>query len=289
MRILVTGASGMLGREIARAARRLAGGVDWRVAAFGRADLDVTDPEEVRRALSIASPDVVINCAGYTDVDGAEMAEETARHVNAEAPMWLGRACLQAGATIVHFSTDYVFDGAAGRPYREDDPVAPLGAYGRTKLAGEEAIRASGVPHLILRTQWLYGRGGRNFVDTILAGAEAGETLRVVNDQHGAPTYVRDLAVASLVAVAKGLRGIYHAANAGSCTWYDAARTALLFANLDPKRVEPVPTAAFPRPARRPAYGILDTSRLAQAGITLRSWEEALEAYIRKDRSGTVL
>ncbi len=286
MRILITGAGGMLGREIARAAVRMAGGVDWRVAAFTEEDLDVTDPEAVRSALSMASPAVVINCAAYTNVDGAETEEEAARRVNAEAPGWLARACLQAGATLVHFSTDYVFEGTSTRPYREDDPTGPLGAYGRTKLAGEEAIRASGAPYLILRTQWLYGRGGKNFVDTILARAEAGETLRVVSDQRGAPTYARDLATAALAAVTKRLCGIYHAANAGACTWYDVARAALRFAGHDPDRVKPVLTTAFPRPAHRPTYGVLDTSHLAQAGIALRPWEEALEAYIRKDRSG---
>jgi dTDP-4-dehydrorhamnose reductase len=277
----------MLGREITRAAVRMAGGVDWRVAAFTEEDLDVTDPEAVQSALSMASPAVVINCAAYTNVDGAETNEEAARYVNAEAPGRLARACLQADAALLHFSTDYVFDGASERPYREDDPVRPLGVYGRTKLAGEVAIRASGAPYLILRTQWLYGRGGKNFVDTILAMAEAGETPRVVSDQHGAPTYARDLAAAALTAVAKQLRGIYHAANAGACTWYDVARAALRFAGHDPDRVKPVLTTAFPRPAPRPAYGVLDTSRLAQAGITLRRWEEALEAYIRKDWSGS--
>jgi dTDP-4-dehydrorhamnose reductase len=276
----------MLGREITRAAVRMAAGVDWRVAAFTEEDLDVSDLEAVRRAFSMVSPAVVINCAAYTNVDGAETNEKAAHHVNAEAPGQLARACLQAGAALVHFSTDYVFDGTSERPYREDDPVRPLGVYGRTKLAGEEAIRASGAPYLILRSQWLYGRHGKNFVDTILARVEAGEALSVVGDQHGAPTYARDLAAAALAAVGKQLRGIYHAANAGACTWYDVARAALQFAGHDPDRVKPVLTTAFPRPARRPAYGVLDTSRLAQAGITLRRWEEALEAYIRKDRSG---
>ena len=284
MRLLVTGAAGMLGREIARAARRISGGVEWRVAAYPRASLDVTDPEAVRDAVDIVSPAVLINCAGWTDVDGCESDEITALRVNGEAPGRLAAICRETGATIVHFSTDYVFDGTSRRPYIEDDPVSPISAYGRSKLAGEQAILRSGAAHLILRTQWLYGAHGKSFVNTILERAAAGEKLRVVNDQHGAPTYARELAAVTLAAIAKRIRGIRHAAPAGECTWYEVAREALLLAGLDPEQVTPVSTAEFPRPARRPPYGVLDTSKLRAAGIALSPWREALETYIRKDR-----
>ncbi len=285
MRLLVTGADGMLGWEIQRAARRVIAGVDWRVAGHTRGSLDVTDPESTRHALGLISPAVLINCAAYTDVDGCESNEIEALRVNGEAPGRLAQLCREAGVLLVHFSTDYVFDGTATHPYTEDDPVRPLSAYGRSKLAGEEAIRASGAPHLILRTQWLYGSHGKNFVDTILLRAAAGEKLRVVNDQHGAPTYARELASAALTAIAKKLRGTYHAVNGGAGTWYDVACAALSLADMDPETVTPVPTEEMPRPARRPAWGVLDATRLERAGVRLSPWREALETYIRKDRS----
>ena len=284
MRLLVTGADGMLGWEIQRAARRVTAGVDWRVAGHTRESLDVTDPEAVRHALGLISPAVVINCAAYTDVDGCESNEIEALRVNGEAPGRLAQICREAGVALVHFSTDYVFDGTSARPYTEDDPVHPLSAYGRSKLAGEEAIRASGASHLILRTQWLYGSHGKNFVDTILLRAAAGEKLRVVDDQRGAPTYARELAAAALTAIARKLRGTYHAVNGGADTWYDVARAALSLADMDPETVTPVSTEEVRRPARRPVWGVLDTTRLERAGVRMSPWREALETYIRKDR-----
>ncbi len=284
MRLLVTGAEGMLGWEIQRVARRMAAGVDWRVAAHTRDSLDVTDPDAVRQAIGIISPGVLINCAAYTDVDGCESNEIEALRVNGEAPGRLARICEEAGVVLVHFSTDYVFDGTATRPYTEDDPGRPISAYGRSKLAGEEAVRATGAAHLILRTQWLYGSHGKNFVDTILLRAAAGEKLRVVNDQHGAPTYAREMAAVTLSAISMNLRGTYHAANTGACTWYDVARAALSLAGMDPETVTPVSTDEFPRPARRPAWGVLDVTRLERAGLRLSPWRDALETYIRKDR-----
>lgn len=286
MRLLITGSRGMLGREIQRMAGHLAGGVDWRVATFPRESLDVANFESIQSALAVVSPDVVINCAAYTDVDGCEAEPEMAYRMNGEVPGLLAKSCQDANALLVHFSTDYVFDGRSSTPYKEDQPVAPLSVYGRSKLAGEDAIRSVGGPHTILRTQWLYGRGGRNFIDTILEKAAAGEQLKVVNDQFGAPTYARDLAVATLEAIAAKLNGTYHAVNAGRATWYDVARKALSLAGLEADLVSATSTAEFPRPAQRPAWGVLDTSRLAGAGIVLRPWEEALDQYISRDREG---
>lgn len=287
MRLLITGAHGMLGGEVQLMARRVTAGVDWRVAAFTHDDLDVTDQESIMSAISVVSPDVVVNCAGYTNVDGCEAEPETAYRMNGEVPGILAKACLESGSLLVHYSTDYVFDGRASTPYKEDHPLAPLSVYGRSKLAGEDAIRSVRAPHLILRTQWLYGRRGRNFVDTILERAAAGEALKVVNDQFGAPTWARDLAVATLEAVALKLTGTFHAVNAGRCTWYDVARRAVALAGMDPSIVTPTTTAEYPRPAQRPAWGVLDISKLAAAGVTLRPWEEALEEYITRDRPGT--
>lgn len=287
MRLLITGGTGMLGRAIQRLARRLVGGVDWRVAAFSRKDLDVTNMGAIQSAFSIVSPNVVINCAAYTNVDGCEVEPAVAYRMNGEVPGLLAKACERANALLVHFSTDYVFDGRSSTPYSEDQPVAPLSIYGRSKLAGEDAIRTVNAPHLILRTQWLYGQHGRNFIDTILRSAAAGEKLSVVNDQFGAPTYAIDFATVTLEAVAAKLTGTYHAVNAGRSTWYELARKALALADLDPELVSPTTTAEFPRPAQRPAWGVLDTSKLAGAGITLRPWEEALEQYVRHDRKAT--
>jgi dTDP-4-dehydrorhamnose reductase len=274
----------MVGHELQRVSKLMVGGIDWRVGVFSHADLDVGDPGAIRSAFSLVSPAVVINCAAYTDVDGCESEQGRAFSLNGEVPGLLAQACRAAGVVLVHYSTEYVFDGASTRPYKEDDFVAPLSTYGRSKLTGEEAIRESGSAHLILRTQWLYGRYGRNFVDTILARAETGEEVRVVNDQRGAPTYARDLAVATLEALSLGLRGTYHAANAGHCTWYDAARTSVSLAGLDPSCVTATTTEEFARPAKRPAWGVLDTTKLAGAGVTLRAWEEALEEYVKCDR-----
>jgi dTDP-4-dehydrorhamnose reductase len=274
----------MLGHELQRVSKLMVAGVDWRVGVFSRADLDVSDPGSIRSALSLVSPAVVINCAAYTNVDGCEAEQETAFRLNGEVPGLLAQACRGAGALLVHFSSEYVFDGSASRPYGEEDPVAPLSTYGRSKLTGEDAIRGSGVEHLILRTQWLYGKYGRNFVDTILTRAKAGEELRVVNDQLGSPTYARDLAVATLEAVSRKLRGTFHAANSGYCSWYDLAVKAVSLAGMDPSRVAPATTREVARPASRPAWGVLDTTKLARAGVTLRPWEEALQEYVKRDR-----
>lgn len=274
----------MLGQAIQHSARHLTGGVDWRVAAFSRKDLDVTNVGAIQSALSIVSPNVVINCAAYTNVDGCESEPEVAYRMNGEVPGLLAKECKNVNALVVHFSTDYVFDGRSSTPYSEDQPVAPLSIYGRSKLAGEDAIRSLNAPHLILRTQWLYGKHGRNFVDRILRSAASGEKLSVVNDQFGAPTYAVDLAEATLKAIAAKLSGTYHAVSAGRGTWFDLARKALALADLDPELVSPTTTAEFPRPAQRPAWGVLDTSKLAGAGITFRPWEDALEQYVLHDR-----
>ncbi|HEX7127819.1 MAG TPA: dTDP-4-dehydrorhamnose reductase [Thermodesulfobacteriota bacterium] len=286
-RLLIAGAGGLVGRELVD---RLAD-APWRERLEGvplsRADLDVTDAAAVAAALDAARPSLVVNCAAYTRVDDAEREVEAAARLNAEAPGLLAAACAARGIGLVHLSSDYVFDGRKSTPYVETDPVGPLSVYGRTKAHGERAVADAfegrpGASWLIVRTQWLYGRAGPAFVKSVLARARAGEPLRVVDDQWGAPTYGRDLAEGLLALVDAGARGIVHVANAGATTWFGVARAVLEIVGLEGRvALEPVPTRAVPRPAARPAYGVLDCGRYRDlTGRTLRPWREALEAFL---------
>ncbi len=293
-RLLITGAAGLLGTELVRSAGEAA----WRgrVEAVGlpRAALDVTDPAAIAAALAAHQPHVVVNCAAYTRVDDAEREPELAMRLNSEAPGRLAAACAARGVRLVHLSTDYVFDGQKRAPYVETDLPAPLSIYGRSKLAGERAVAevfgAADWPGgwLIVRTQWLYGRVGPAFVKAILSRAAQGAPLRVVDDQWGAPTWARDLAEALLALVDIEAGGIVHVANAGVATWFEVARVALEARGLAGRvRLEPVPTAAFPRPAVRPAYSVLDCRRYTQlTGRTMRPWRAALEAFLDTELAG---
>jgi dTDP-4-dehydrorhamnose reductase len=274
MRLLVTGAGGMLGRAVFEAAQRL--GHD--VRAVTRAELDVTDAAAVQRALAERRPQAVVNCAAYTDVDGAESERDTAAAVNAAGAGNVAFAAAEVGARIVHVSTDYVFDGSKREPWLESDPVAPLGAYGATKLAGEQAVADATDAHAIVRTAWLFGAGGRNFVDTILAlGAERDE-VSVVTDQVGCPTWTGHLAGA-LVELAERPQdtGVHHIASAGACSWNELAIEVFDRAAID-CRVLPTTTAAFPRPAPRPAYSVLGTER--PQPLLLPPWQDGVAEYL---------
>ena len=275
MRALVVGSAGQLGRELVS---RLAGELAW---AGDLDQIDVTDRAAVAALVERVSPDVVFNATAYNKVDEAESEPDRAMAVNALGPRWLATAAREAGALLVHFSTDYVFDGAAERPYREDDHPRPLGAYGVSKLSGEQLVAASGAEHLLIRTSGLLGRGGSeqkggSFADRILARARGGQPLRVVADQAFAPTCAPDLAAASVALVRAGGRGIFHVANAGSCSWHGLAEAALALAGVDAP-VEAIASAELALPARRPAYSVLDTARYHGLGLPpLRSWREAL-------------
>ena len=275
MRALVAGSGGQLGRELVAA---LGDDLVW---SGDRAALDVTDRDAVAAVVSRARPDVVFNATAYNKVDRAEAEPEVAFQVNAMAPRRLARAAHEFGALIVHFSTDYVFDGRSTRPYREDDPTGPLGVYGASKLAGEHLVGALGAPHLIIRTSGVLGRGGSaqkggSFAERILAKARRGESLRVVADQTFSPTSAADLATAALVLVRAEARGVVHVANTGSCTWHELACATLALAGIDAE-VEAIRAADLTLPARRPAYSVLDTNRSRQIGLTpLRHWREAL-------------
>lgn len=274
MRVLVTGAYGMLGREVVAAAR----GAGHDTEARDVDTLDITDAAALAAALADLDPDVVVNCAAWTDVDGAEEREDAALRLNGEAPGTLARATAAAGVRIVQISTDYVFAGDASEPYVESSPTGPNSAYGRTKLAGEEAVAAGNPDHLIVRTAWLFGLHGKNFVDTMLRlGAERDE-VRVVDDQLGCPTWAGHLAPAIVTLAAREGTGIFHAAGGGSCTWFELAREALAAAGSS-CRVEPTTTDEFPRPAPRPAYSVLATER-GEDGVVLPPWRDGLAGYL---------
>jgi dTDP-4-dehydrorhamnose reductase len=272
MRWLVTGAAGMLGQDLC-AVLAEAGETD--VVAATRADLDVTDPAAVRDAT--AGADVVLNAAAWTDVDGAETAEEAATAVNGHAVRTLAGA---AGKRLIHFSTDYVFGGSATAPYPEDTPPAPVNAYGRGKAIGEQAVLAAG--GYVVRTAWLYGAHGPNFVRTMLRLAAERDTLEVVDDQQGPPTWSYALAgqavaLAGAAVAGRAEPGAYHGTAAGSTTWYGLARAVFAEAGLDPERIRSTSSDRFPRPARRPAYSVLGHDRWSATGIApLPHWRAML-------------
>ncbi|MGV9324358.1 dTDP-4-dehydrorhamnose reductase [Streptosporangium sandarakinum] len=274
-RWLVTGASGMLAAELLR--RLEADGED--VVALGRADLDLRDTRAVRRLVPDHRPDVVVNCAAWTAVDDAETREAEALAVNGHGVRALAEACRAAGARLVQPSTDYVFDGTARVPYPEDAPTGPVNAYGRTKLAGERAVLETlpGAGYVV-RTAWLYGAAGRDFVRAMLAAERARPVVDVVADQFGQPTWAGDLAAwIAALGRADAPPGVYHATGSGRTSWYGFAREIFELAGADPARVNPVTAERFPRPARRPAYSVLGHDRWHRAGLPpLRDWREAL-------------
>nr|WP_269091071.1 dTDP-4-dehydrorhamnose reductase [Actinopolymorpha cephalotaxi] len=280
---MVTGAGGMLGHDVV--ARLRADGVDDAdgdaVLGLTRTDLDVTDAAAVAKAMAEHAPDVVVNCAAYTAVDDAEEHEDAAHAINADGPRVLAQACAERGGRLLHVSTDYVFAGDGTRPYAEDDPTAPRTAYGRTKLAGEQAVLTA-LPETgtVVRTAWLYGEHGANFVRTMIRLEGERDTLDVVDDQRGQPTWTADVAGA-LVALGRrpDAHGVFHATSAGEATWCDLAREVFRLLGADPERVRPTTTDKFPRPAPRPAYSVLGHDRWAQVGIPpLREWRDALRA-----------
>ncbi|WP_018954491.1 dTDP-4-dehydrorhamnose reductase [Thioalkalivibrio sulfidiphilus] len=286
--ILLFGRDGQVAYELRRTLASLG-----RVTVAARDGLgpcaDLADPDQVRSVIRDTRPDIVVNAAAYTAVDAAEADAETAMAINGIAPGIMAEEASQIGAWLIHYSTDYVFDGSALSPYQETDATAPLGVYGQSKLAGEQAIAASGVAHLILRTAWVYGARGRNFLATIQRLAREREQLRIVNDQIGAPTWSRSIAEATSQILAQGAltpdylrahQGIYHLTCQGQCTWYEFARA--IVEAMDPAErranvIEPIATAEFPTPAKRPAYSVLSNKKLSQAfGITLPDWRDAL-------------
>lgn len=278
-RWLVTGAAGAVGTDVVGVLSMY--GED--VVGCDRSALDVTSPESVQAVLDRETPDIVLNCAAYTAVDAAEQDEEAAFLVNADGPDLLARWCADSGARLVHVSTDYVFAGRASTPYDEDTPVAPRSAYGRSKAAGERAVLSSGADAFVVRTAWVYGAVGTNFVKTMARLAQERETVSVVDDQVGSPTWSLHLA-RGLVALgaSNAPPGVYHCTSAGEASWFVFARAVFAELGLDPARVEPTASAAFPRPAPRPAYSVLSDRRWRAAGLPeMAHWRDALtEAFI---------
>lgn len=280
MKLLIFGRDGQLGLQLAE---RLSGLGELR--ALGRAQADLSDPARVARLIEQERPDYLINAAAYTAVDRAETDEAAAQVINALTPGVMAAAAQEIGAVFIHYSTDYVFDGAAGRAYLEDDAPAPLNAYGRTKLAGEREIARHGGRHFILRTSWVYSEYGRNFLLTVLRLARERPELRIVADQTGAPTYAGALADGTRAMIAAierreravdDLSGVYHMTCDGETTWYGFTR-AIVDRLALPAKVTPIATADYPLPARRPAYSVLDHGKLARVfGIRLPHWEAAL-------------
>ena len=275
--MVITGAGGQVGRVLAdQAARR---GYD--VSALHHADLDITDPAAVAR--HVAGADLVVNCAAFTNVDACESEPEAARAINATGPGIIAAACADAGARLIHISTDYVFTGDRTTPYEVDDTVGPVSVYGRTKLDGETAVLAALPAAHVVRTAWVYtGADGTDFVAVMRRLAAGDRVIDVVDDQTGSPTYSHDL-VSALLEVAGGdIRpGVLHAVNAGAVSRFDQARAVFAEVGADPQRVRPVPTSAAPRPARRPVYSALSMAKSVAAGLSpLRNWREALAAAI---------
>ena len=275
-RVLVTGSAGMLGSDLVP----ILDGAGYEVFARPHADLDIASGEQVRATFREVRPEVVVNCAAFTNVDACE-TDPRASLVNARAVELLARQSAIHSAQLVQISTDYVFDGQKDAPYLEEDPTGPLSAYGRSKREGEEAAReAPGA--LILRSSWLFGRSGWNFVEAILKQVEEGKrTLSVVHDQRGSPTAAPDLAEAIPALLASGASGIYHFTNRGETTWFDFAREILDLSGNGAIHVEPVDSSSLGRPARRPAYSLLDTSKYIRlTGRAIRHYREPLAEYL---------
>jgi dTDP-4-dehydrorhamnose reductase len=279
-RVIIFGAEGMLGSALLAAVDAVpdlaATGLDWDAC-------DITDLERIQEVCSILRPQVLVNCAGWTDVDGAEAHEEDVMEVNATGAGNVAKVARGHGARMIQISTDYVFDGKAQTPYRETARPNPLSVYGRSKLAGEEAVREATRKHLIVRTAWLYGDGGRSFVSTILEKARAGpgpQVLEVVDDQVGSPTYTCDLAQVLVECIREGRSGTVHAVNEGATSWYGLAARVLEYAGVGAD-LRPITTAERPRPAPRPGYSVLDCTKLGKwLDGGMAPWEDALRRFV---------
>ena len=280
MRILLTGATGQVGYELARSLRGVG-----EVVAVDRAVMDLSDLDQVRDVIRQVKPGLIVNPAAYTAVDKAESEPDLAHRINAEAPGLMAREAKLLGAAMVHYSTDYVFDGADPAARVEDDPTGPLNVYGASKLAGEQAIAEAGIPHLIFRTSWVYGMRGKNFLLTMLRLARERDELRVVADQHGAPTWSRTIADTSALVLAQARAGgddwwarnsgVYHLSAQGRTTWFEFTQAIVEAAGLE-CRVLPIASADYPTPARRPRYSVMSSERLMTRFCHLPEWKEAL-------------
>ena len=278
MKILILGHKGMLGSDLML---RMMAAHD--VTGKDVGDFDITVEDDCGRVIAECSPDVVINAAAYTNVDGCETDRERCFAVNAVGVKNIALACRGKGIRIVHFSTDYIFDGRKETPYVEEDEPAPLNVYGASKLEGERFLQAFSDRWLLIRTAWLYGRNGKNFVKTILEKAAAVKTLDVVDDQIGAPTYSWDFAAAVQLLIEGGHEGLFHLTNRGRCSWHEFACKILQYAGKNDVTVRAIPSAGLARPAVRPAWSVLSSRKFSEAtGKTMRFWQIALQDYLER-------
>lgn len=276
MKILVLGHKGMLGTDLMR---RLGEGHD--VVGRDVDEIDITLESSCREVIADVMPEIVVNAAAYTDVDGCESNREKCFAVNAEGVRNICLAAGRTGARVVHYSTDYVFDGTKGEPYLEDDQTNPLSVYGESKLAGELNLKRCGGDFVLIRTEWLYGHNGRNFVKTIVAKAGEEKHLTVVDDQTGSPTFTWDLAGATRSLIEGNHRGVFHVTNRGSCSWFEFAREIIAVKGIKGVTVSPISSSQLKRPAKRPAYSVLSCRRFIDAtGRTMRFWKLALQDYM---------
>lgn len=275
-KLALVGARGMLGRDLLD---RLEG--SYACYPVDIEELDITDRERVSDWIREVQPEILINAAAYTDVDGCEIHQDLAQQVNGEGPGYLAEGCARDRVMMVHISTDFVFDGAKKGPYSEGDLPRPISVYGSSKLMGEDRVREHLKRFLIVRTSWLYGLGGRNFVEAILKKAEGKEPLRVVHDQVGSPTYVPDLSRALLNLLAAGAAGVVHVSNSGACSWFEFAKGILHMSGHAGVSVTPITSSEIDRPARRPANYLLSCERYTRiTGKRMRPWQEGLREYL---------
>lgn len=281
MRILVTGAGGQLGKRLVRHFS-----IENEVRGLTRSDLDIGNLDAVRSAVQAFEPEAILNAAAFTAVDRCEDEPDLAHRVNVEGPLNLAMVAGQIGVPLVHFSTDFVFDGKReGPPYVEEDPTNPLSVYGKSKLEGEVAVLESDVQSIVLRLAWVYGPGGWNFVDWVLGEIEKGNSPRIVTDQIGSPTWVGDIAAQVERLLLAGKRGLYHCVGRGTCTRYEWACRAAHLAGLESHAITPITSKEFNQKAPRPKYSALDNQRLRHEGVeVMRPWEEALQMHILETR-----
>jgi dTDP-4-dehydrorhamnose reductase len=278
--LLVIGAKGMLGRDLMGILPSSLSNDE--VIGWDIEEIDIQKEDEAVDKIEKVRPDIVIHIAAYTDVDGCELDEKKAFAVNAEGTKHVALAASRCQAKMVYLSTDYVFDGNKREPYLESDPTHPLNVYGRSKLKGEQYVQELVKDALIIRTQWLYGRYGKNFVASVLRQAREKTVLSIVNDQIGSPTYTPDLAKAISILIQFGARGIFHVANSDLCSWYTFGQAILRLSGMDQVRVIPISSEELGRPAVRPSYSILNCQKLKkETGLSLRPWSEALKDYLR--------
>jgi len=280
MKILLLGHKGMLGSDLLLQLRR-----KHEVIGLDKEEIDITSMPSCEGAINEHAPDIVINAAAYTDVDGCEKAKNECFAVNAGAVKNIAESCREKNIRIIHFSTDYVFDGNSNEPYKEDYPCNPVNVYGASKLAGENYLQNLSDNYIIIRTEWLYGKNGKNFVRTILDKAQIINKLEVVDDQIGAPTYTRDLAHAVDLLIERNITGIFHITNRGNCSWFQFARKILQEGGITNVQVLPIKSDQLQRPAPRPPYSVLSMQKFISAtGKTMQPWQLALQDYLHDVR-----